>query len=54
MTATHWIRKRIISDTEVDVIRYELQHIKQNMISTPDGEASYAKILETLERLKPA
>ena len=52
--ATHWIRQYLISETSITLIKFELQHMKQNMISTPDTEASYAKIMDTLDQLRNA
>lgn len=48
------IRSRLITDVQIAVIQRELKHMKQNMISTPDTEASYDKIQDTLDRLMPA
>jgi hypothetical protein len=42
------VRTFLISETSIAVIRAELMHIHQNMISTQDTEASYAKIIDTL------
>jgi hypothetical protein len=54
MKGTHWIRQYLISETSITLIKYELQHMRQNMISTPDSEASYNKILDTLDKLRSA
>jgi hypothetical protein len=43
-----------ISDTQIALIRSELQHIKPNIISTPDTEASYNKIIKTLAEIAGA
>lgn len=42
------VRTFLISETSIAVIRAELMHIHQNMISTVDTEASYTKIVDTL------
>jgi hypothetical protein len=42
------VRTFLISETSIAVIRAELLHMHQNMISTTDTEASYAKIVDTL------
>jgi hypothetical protein len=47
-------RQYPISDTQIALIRSELQHMKQNCISTPDTEASYKKIVNTLTEIAGA
>ena len=54
MKALHWIRLYLIPETSITLIKFELQNMRRNMISTPDGEASYMKIMDTLEGLKHA
>ena len=54
MKGQHWIRDRLISDTQIEVIRKELKHIEQNMIHTPDTRASYDEIVKVLNHLKGA
>lgn len=41
-------RQYPISDTQIALIRSELQHMKQNCISTPDTEANYNNIVNVL------
>jgi hypothetical protein len=48
------IRHYLISENGVNLIRGELEHLKQNCISTPDTEASYHKIVHTLDKLRGA
>ena len=49
-----WDRHYLISRTSIDNIRNELKHMKPNLISTPDSEASYKNINDILDRLKGA
>ena len=47
-------RHYLISNTQVRLIRRELEQIKRNCISTPDIEASYDQIQNTLANLEGA
>lgn len=52
MTALHWERKFLISESQVKLIKSELTNIKRNVIITPDTDASFKNIFEILDRLK--
>ena len=54
MTPSHWERQYLISEVSVRLIRSELEHIRWNVISTPDTEASFKNIAEVLDRLNGA
>jgi hypothetical protein len=49
-----YIRKYLISDTKITVIKHELENIERNMIHTPDTRANYEKIMEILNALEGA
>ena len=46
------INNYLISDTKIAAIRSELIHIKNNMISTTDTEASYSVIVDILNSVQ--
>jgi hypothetical protein len=47
-------RKHLISDTQIAVLRSEVQHLKQNCIITPDTDASYITITNLLTEIAGA
>jgi len=47
-------RHYLISDTELTLIKYELANMERNMIHTPDTDANYTKIMDTLNHLEGA
>jgi len=47
-------RQYLISDTQVRIIKKELEHLKSNCISTPETEAGYKQIVGMLSTLKGA
>ena len=47
-------RQYLISEISIGLIRGELENIRRNVISTPDTEASFRNIADTLDRLKGA
>ena len=52
MARTKAVRKWLISDTKIAVIRSELMHMRQNMISTTDTETSYSTIVDILNNVQ--
>jgi len=47
-------RQYLISDTQVRIIKKELEHLKPCCISTPDTEAGFKQIIGMLDSLKGA
>ena len=45
----HWLKSRVISDGQIEHIRKELRHIRQNSIQCPDTEASFKAIEDILK-----
>jgi hypothetical protein len=46
------VRNWLISDVKIATIRSELLHMRQNMISTTDTEASYSQIIAILNSVQ--
>ena len=51
-TPDHWQRRFLASKAQVAVIRSELNHLYINCVKCPDTEASYKKIIDTLNAIE--
>ena len=47
-------RQHLISDTQIALIRSELQHLKMYSVITPDTDASYANLFRILNEIAGA